>query len=152
MCISVPESVSHFRSGFSACFSLPTPTSWSFPFPISLPHPVFSPAHTDLLPAWVFPLAFLYLHPRRGVSRSQSRFHAHFSLIHTLIRFQSGFFRLFSTSYTHVVGLPIIILLSTPICHRPKQKNSSQQAKSQFKSKKYFNTANIPHNISYYVK
>ena len=36
-----------FRGGFSACFSLPTPTLWVSPPAFLLPRPVFSPRHND---------------------------------------------------------------------------------------------------------
>lgn len=55
--------------GFSACFSLSTPTPWVFPLIFLLSRPVSAPRHINQLPGWAFSLAFHSLRPRYGFPR-----------------------------------------------------------------------------------
>ena len=61
---------------------------------------------------WIFSLAFLFLRPRRGVSRLLFYSHAQFLLRDISISFQGGFFCLLFFSYAHAVGF--LSYFSTP--------------------------------------
>ncbi|MCI6241001.1 MAG: hypothetical protein MR625_07310, partial [Clostridium sp.] len=56
------------------------------------------------LPAWVFSLAFLFLHPQHGLSSLDSYLRAQFSLRYLPISFRHGFSSLRLSSYTHNMG------------------------------------------------
>ncbi len=105
--------------GFSAYFLPPTPTAWGFPVLYSLPRPLLATFLHLALPIWVFLLTFFLLRPPHGVFRSYILYRTHSSPHFSTSRFQSGFFCLLSSSYTHRMVFSGLIFSSSPtsLCH-----------------------------------